>query len=208
MNKAALYALSYGLYVVGVKDGEKLGGCVINTALQVTSKPPRVSIAVSKDNYTHQMVTKAKHFTISVLAQDAQMPLIGGFGFQSSKDVDKFNLVNHREDGQGAPYLGEGSVAYFSCDVFSEVDLGTHTLFIADVAEGEVMAQGEAMTYDYYRNVKNGTVPKNAPTYREPEAHKKGYKCSVCGYETDAETLPDDYRCPICSQPKSVFKKM
>jgi rubredoxin len=49
------------------------------------------------------------------------------------------------------------------------------------------------------------------------------YKCSVCGYVynpeegdpdsgiaagTPFESLPDDWKCPICGAPKDAFEKM
>ena len=208
MDKAALFKLSYGLYIIGVKDGDKQGGCVVNTAMQVTSKPAKVSLTVSKDNHTHDMMMASKHCTVSVLAQNVSMDTVGGFGFRSSKDVDKFDGVAHKMDEQGTPYLTDGMVAYFSCDITDTVDLGSHTLFVANVVEGEVLEDAEPMTYSYYRHVKNGTVPKNAPTYREEEPAQAGYKCSVCGHVETLDTLPEDYRCPICRQPKGVFNKL
>ena len=208
MDKAALFKLSYGLYVIGVKNENKMGGCVVNTAMQITSQPPRVSITIAKENATHDLVQQAKHCTVSVLAQDCDMNIIAQFGFQSSRETDKYDGVDFKTDEQGAPYLTRGTVAYFSCQVINQVDVGTHTIFVCEVQEGEVLAQNEPMTYSYYRQVKKGTVPKAAPTYKEEESTKQGWKCSVCGYETDQETLPDDYVCPICKQPKSVFKKI
>lgn len=47
MDKKVMYDLSYGLYVLTAREGEKDNGCIINTALQVTTSPNRVSIAVN-----------------------------------------------------------------------------------------------------------------------------------------------------------------
>ena len=69
------------------------------------------------------------------------------------------------------------------------------------------------MTYDYYRNVIKGKSPKYAPTYvEEKEEEVDKYVCTICKYEysnslVPFEELPDDWVCPICGAPKSVFKK-
>ena len=41
MDKRAMYKLTYGLFVLTAKEGEKDNGCIINTAGQVTSEPNR-----------------------------------------------------------------------------------------------------------------------------------------------------------------------
>ena len=58
MNSNAMFNISYGLYVLTAKDGEKDNGCIVNTLLQVTSTPNAVSITVNKQNYTHDMILK------------------------------------------------------------------------------------------------------------------------------------------------------
>ena len=51
------------------------------------------------------------------------------------------------------------------------------------------------------------------PCNDEPE-QKKGektmskWKCKVCGYIHEAETLPADFTCPVCKQPASSFEKI
>ena len=135
------------------------------------------------------------------------MDVIGRFGFQSGRDVEKFEGVPHQVDGKGAPHLIEKISSWFSGDIVNTMDVGSHTIFIIAVEEGEVTGpNNEPMTYAYYRTVKNGTSPKNAPTHVEEE-HKSGWKCSVCGYVHEGDELPEDFTCPICRQPRSVFVK-
>ena len=83
MNKKAMYNLSYGLFVLTARVGEKDNGCIINTAGQVTSSPNRISIAVNKENLTHDMILKSGKFNISILSERADFGLFRHFGFQS-----------------------------------------------------------------------------------------------------------------------------
>ena len=63
-NNQAMFKLSYGLFVCTAKRGDKLNGCIINTAQQVTSQPNRISICVNKQNYTHDMILETGVFRI------------------------------------------------------------------------------------------------------------------------------------------------
>jgi flavin reductase (DIM6/NTAB) family NADH-FMN oxidoreductase RutF len=144
-----------------------MNGCTVNTVMQVTSNPIRVSTTVSKTNLTHDMIKKTGLYTVSVLPISAPVPLIGRFGFRSGRELNKFEGIEYESDANGIPYLKNDSIAFMSCKVINTVDLGTHTLFISDVYDSEVFGEEEPMTYAYYRSVKNGKVPKAAPTYRE-----------------------------------------
>ena len=62
MDKKAMYNLSYGLFVLTARRGDKDNGCIINTAGQVTSAPNRISITVNKENFTHDMIRDTGKF--------------------------------------------------------------------------------------------------------------------------------------------------
>ena len=88
MDKKAMYNLSYGLFVLTARQGDKDNGCIINTAGQVTSTPNRISITVNKDNFTHDMIRETGRFNISILSEKADFSLFRHFGFQSGRTVD------------------------------------------------------------------------------------------------------------------------
>ena len=198
----AMYALSYGLFVLTARRGEQDNGCIINTGIQVTSQPNRVLIAVNKSNFTHDMILETGAFNLSVLTEKADFSLFQRFGFQSGRDVDKFQGFAHtlRTDN-GLLAVTEGTGAWLSCKVASTVDLGTHTLFVADVTDGDTLSREPSATYAYYQaNIK----PR--PAAPAAESGKKRWVCTVCGYIYEGETLPADFICPICKHPASDFE--
>ncbi len=224
IDRKALHTLTYGLYIISSKDSQgNFVGCTVDAFQQVTSEPARVSLAVNKENYTTQTIQESGVFAVSVLAQDAPMELIGLFGFQSSKDVDKFAEVSYKLDEQGLPYIDKDIVARISAKVINTVDVGTHLIFIGDVVESEKISPVDPMTYTYYRQAKGGKVPPKAPSYQvdgdietivvetvsviKTEA-KVAWRCSVCGHVEIADELPDDFKCPLCKQPKEKFVKI
>ena len=201
MNKKAIYNLTYGLFVLTARCGEKDNGCIINTAGQVTSTPNRISITVNKDNFTHDMIMESGKFNISILSEAADFDTFKHFGFQSGKNVDKFEGYSAAKRSEnGIYYITEGTNAYISASVEQTIDLGTHTMFVADVTDMEVLKEEPSVTYDFYQsNIK----PKQEKTEK-----KKGYICKICGYIYEGDPLPEDFICPICKHGAADFEKL
>lgn len=207
MNQNALHKLSYGLYIISTTHNGADAGCVANTLHQVTSSPIQLSITLNKENATEQLIEQSGIFNAVALTQDVDMDIIKTFGFSSSRDIDKYANVPHERDCQNIPYLTTHTSAQFTCKVVKQLDLGTHVMFIGELINCEILCKEEVMTYAYYHQVKNGGTPKNAPSYQEAN-DKKGWRCSICGYIYEGEDLPQDYICPLCGAPASVFEKL
>lgn len=200
MDKKAMYRLSYGLFVVTAKEGEKDNGCITNTVMQVTSAPNRISLAVNKENYTHDMILRTGKFLASVISEDASFDLFRHFGFQSGRDVDKFaDFTDVKRTGNGLYAVTKGTNAWISAKVIQSVDLGSHTLFLAEVEDAEVLSDSPSATYAYYQD---HIKPK-------PEKTKTvGWRCRICGYIYEGEELPADFICPICKHGAEDFEKI
>lgn len=200
MDNKAMFNLSYGLFILTAKDGEKDNGCIVNTVGQVTSQPNRISLTVNKANYTHDMILKTKEFNVSVLAENSKFETYRHWGFQSGRNTDKLESISFKRSANGLVYIADETNAFLSAKVVSTLDLGTHTLFIADVTDGEVLSQVPSATYSFYQN---NIKLKPASTEK-----RKGFICTVCGYIYEGETLPDDFICPVCKHPASDFRPL
>ena len=205
MDKKAMYKLTYGLFVLTANENGKDNGCIINTAIQAAGDPNQVSISVSKQNYTHDMIKRTGKFTVSSITEKADFSLFKRFGFQSGKDTDKFQGFDGWMRGiNGVTYITESTNAYISVEVEKSVDLGSHTLFIGKVTDMEVLSDDKSVTYEFYQsNIKPkpeqvGTTPKGETVWR----------CIICGYEYVGEELPKDFICPWCKHPASDFEKI
>ena len=205
MNKKVFRNLSYGVYVVSTLDGDRPVGCTANSIMQITSDPATIAISINHDNYTNSCIAKTGRFAVSILSEKSDPSLIGTFGFQSGREINKFDGVSHtfRKD---LPVL-EDSCGYIVCQVTDTMETSSHTVFLGTVLDGDVLDTFPAMTYAYYHNVIKGKSPKNAPTY-DASTEKKGFRCSVCGHIEEVDELPDDFTCPVCKQPRSVFVKL
>ena len=195
----ALFNISYGLYVLTAKN-KKYNGCIINTLMQVTSVPNRISITINKDNYTTNMIVATGEFNVSILDNTAKFELFKHFGFQSGKTVDKFSgFRNYKLASNGIPYITQRTNAYISAKVVSSVDVGTHIIFIADIVESEILSSNESVTYDFYHK-------KIKPSVKTAN-NKVVYVCRICGYVYSGDPIPDDFICPICKHGKEDFER-
>lgn len=203
MDKRAMYNLSYGLFVLTSALAGRDSGCIINTGIQVTSEPNRVSIAVNKANFTRELIEKSGKFNLSILSEAASFDTFRHFGFQSGRDVDKFaSYTDCQRSANGLCYITAGTNAYISASVEQTVDLGSHMLFIAAVEDMEVLSKDPPATYAYYQS---HIKPKPA---RQPASGKTAWRCTVCGYIYEGEELPADFTCPLCKHPASDFEKI
>jgi len=230
MDGKTLHKISYGLYVVCSKKGLHYNGQIANALFQVTSDPPTIAVSINKENLTHEYISESKVLTISILSEKTPMPFIGNFGFKSGRDIDKFKNITFKLGTTKIPIVTDYNLAYIEVKVFDKIDVGTHTIFIGNVIEGNILTEDIPLTYEYYHKVKGGISPKTAPTYssavdkvQKKEAKKMDkYVCIVCGYIYDPEKgdpdsginpgtkfedIPDDWVCPVCGASKNDFKK-
>jgi flavin reductase (DIM6/NTAB) family NADH-FMN oxidoreductase RutF/rubredoxin len=225
----SLFKISYGLYIVSSGGDHKKNGFICNTVFQITAEPAQFAISCNKNNYTADIIKDVGYMAVSILQQEASKELIGKFGYKSGKDIDKFKGVRYKVGETGVPIVLQDVVAVLEFKLLQTIDIGTHLLFIGELVNGEIIDdKSELLTYNYYRNVKKGIAPKNAPTYIDKSKYNKTaetnklpkYRCPVCGYIYDPakgdiengikpgipfKELPDDWVCPVCGTEKADF---
>lgn len=212
MNNNIFMSMSYGVHVVSTMDQGRPTGCIANSIMQITSSPATVALSMNHDNYTNHCIKETGVFSFSILSEQSDPGLIGGFGFCSGKEANKFDGVDYEMVAE-VPVVKD-SCGYVVCKVIDTMETATHTVFLAEVIEADVYeGAANAMTYAYYHKVVKGKSPKNAPTYqpeeeKKPEKNTKKWVCQVCGYVYEGEELPADYTCPICKQGADQFKQI
>ena len=201
MDNTALFKVEYGLYVLTAHADGKDNGCIINTAMQITSVPPFVGvISVNKQNHTHDMVIMSRRCNVSILTAETPFEVFKRFGFQTGRTVDKFvDYHDIARDENGILYLIKYTNAYLSLEVTDVIDFGTHTMFRSNITGGETLGGAESVTYAHYqRYIKPTPQP----------AQKTGYRCNICGYIYEGKVLPEDFICPLCKHGASDFVKI
>ena len=227
MDLKALHKLGYGLYVVTSRKGDKFNGQIANTVFQITPEPPTIAVSINRKNLTWEYITASGVLAVSVLCQETPLSFIGHFGFKSGRDIDKLKDIQYRLGETGVPIVLDNCVSCFEAKVIDRMDVGTHTIFVAEVVGAEVISDLTCMTYDYYHQIKRGTTPPSAPSYLPekaappPAEAPTKYRCTVCGWVYDPElgdneggikpgtpfaALPDDWVCPVCGAAKDAFE--
>ncbi len=202
MDINALNNINCGLFVLTSADGDKQNGCIINTVMQVTVSPVKISITVNKTNYTAELIKKSGVFNVSCIDESADFSLFQIFGFSSGRDNDKFaDFKDYKTAENGIHYICKNTNAVISAKVVDTVDVGTHYLFVAEVTDAKILSDVPSASYSYYhQNIK--------PKPEVKPAEKTRWVCKICGYVYEGEELPEDYICPICKHPASDFVKI
>ena len=193
----ALFNIGYGLYVVTSNDGNKDNGLIVNAVTQLTDTPNRVAVTINKQNYSHHVIKQTGIMNVNCLDTTAPFSVFQNFGFQSGRNVDKFEGNEKLRSDNGLVFLPRYINSFMSLKVENYLDLGTHGMFICSVTEARVISKNETMTYNYYQ--------KNVKPKPQTEG-KKGYVCKVCGWIYEGESLPEDIVCPLCKHGAADFE--
>lgn len=169
MNLSTLFQLNYGLYIVTTKMGEEFSGCVVNTVTQITAEQkPKLTVAINKENYTCEIAKKSKKINISILSEEADMMLIGKFGFRTGREYDKLQDTQYKLGKNQIPIITQNITGYLETNVIDMIDCNTHTLFVLELQEAETLNKmAKPMTYRYYHEVVKGKTPPKASTYQK-----------------------------------------
>ena len=198
-DMTALFKIGYGLYVVTSNDGKRDNGLIVNAVTQLTDSPNRIAVTINKANYSHHVIKQTGKMNLNCLTVEAPFSVFERFGFQSGRNVDKFEGCTPLRSDNGLVFLPRYINAFMSLKVESYVDLDTHGMFICTVSEARVLSDKETMSYSYYHeNVKPKPVTEG----------KKGYVCKICGYIYEGEELPEDFICPLCKHGAADFEKI
>jgi len=231
LNFEAFFKVTYGLYIVSSGEMNNGNGFISNSVFQVTAEPPQIAACCNKNNFTAEFIQNTGAYSVSVLQQNASAEIIGRFGYKSGREIDKLDGINTMKGETGVPVITQDSIAYLECRLKQTIDVGTHLIFIGEVVSGDVLADLDPLTYTYYRNVKRGVAPKNAPTYIDKtkltgavvKEESAKFQCAACGYIYDPdkgdpdsgikpgtkfEDIPDDWVCPVCGAEKQDFIKL
>jgi len=203
MDKTLLFKLPYGIELISSESNGIVGGCIVNTAIQITDEPTHLVVSITKDSHTAKLMLESKKCIIGLVSDICNMDVIKHFAYKSGNKINKFdtkyNDIFKYKLHDKIPYLTESVICNLICDVKEVVDADTHYLFVLTLQETmEVTKDDLIMTYEMYRSMKSSTGST--------------YVCTVCHYVYDGiipfEQLPDDYICPVCGEGKSAFIKI
>ena len=199
MDLAALFTISHGVYLTGARDSNhRLIGSCIDAVMVVEASPAQILVSLNKQSYTAQTILKTKHFSLTVLPDDASLDLIQLFGMNTSRTTDKWSAGSYTLTDDLPIY--NNAVAGLIVNVESVSETSGHYVLLCSVEQAIPGTMKKPLIYSDYQDKK-----RKEKTMSET----KKWVCSVCGYVYDGEVpfeeLPEDWVCPLCGEPKSVF---
>lgn len=136
-KKIALRAITYGLYVLTARDGDRFGAAGINWVTQASFEPPLVVVGVKTDNDSHELIQSTGKFAVNVLGAD-QLDIAKAFFRSTTAEEGKLNGYAF-EDGPetGSPILVD--VPYWwEATLVDTIARGDHTIFVGEVVNAGV----------------------------------------------------------------------
>jgi flavin reductase (DIM6/NTAB) family NADH-FMN oxidoreductase RutF len=142
-NAGALFKqISHGVYVIGVRDGERQNAFTAAWVMQVSFDPLLLAISINPEHYSYQLLQAGGICTVNVLGQD-QYALAEHFG-RSAKD--KMVGFQWQQAKTGAPVLSE-SLVFFDCQVSHYADAGDHKIAVCKVVAAAELNEGRPLLY-------------------------------------------------------------
>ena len=144
-KKIALRKIPHGLFIVGVKDGERMNAFTGTWLTQASFEPPRVAMGIRKDSGSFQMLKNSRVFSVNVLGKD-QKAIAEHFVKPGKVVGEKLKDYQHKPGKTGAPLLDD-AIAFFECEVREIVNEdGDHAIAIGEVVEAGVRRNEPALT--------------------------------------------------------------
>ena len=127
----ALAALTTGIYVLTVRDGDRRHGMSSSWVTQVSGDPPLVAAAIDRRHFSHDVVERTRRFALNVIGARAKH-LEDYFYSAASRRPDNLDAVAWEDSPDGLPLLRD-AMATLECRVTAEHAAGDHTLFVASI---------------------------------------------------------------------------
>jgi flavin reductase (DIM6/NTAB) family NADH-FMN oxidoreductase RutF len=143
-RQTVLRLFTYGLYVVGVNDGEDANVFTANWLTQVSFDPPLLALSVENDCRSRGIIDRGGCFAVSVL-ESGQRSIASELGRSSKSEPDKLSKARHEWAANGCPVLPD-ALGYLGCEVQSSTPAGDSVLYVARVTEAVSYHQGAPLT--------------------------------------------------------------
>ncbi|WP_341326529.1 flavin reductase family protein [Methylotuvimicrobium sp. KM2] len=134
--------ISHGVYVIGVRDGEKTNAFTAAWVMQVSFSPVMLALSINPEHYSYRLLEAGKCCSVNVLGRD-QMIMTEHFGRSAP---DKMAGYVWQQEKTGAPVLSE-SLAYFDCELSHFTDAGDHRIAVLRVVDAAMLRSGPSMLY-------------------------------------------------------------
>jgi flavin reductase (DIM6/NTAB) family NADH-FMN oxidoreductase RutF len=153
------------LWLVTSAHGGRRGGLIATSVARasIVAELPRMSIAVARQHHTWGLIEGSGRFSLHLLAGN-DLDAIWRFGLASGHDHDKLADLPTDSTPDGNPLYRECR-AWLDCRVEDRLNIGDRTLYVTQIAAGEVRTRGPVLTV--------AALLRNAPPERRAELERR-----------------------------------
>ena len=122
--------------VVAVRSGKKTNAMAVAWHVGLSFDPPLFGILVALKRYTHDLIMKAKEFSVNFMPYE-KINIIAGCGRTGGKQLDKFKTFNIKTEKPvkiSSPVLKDAYASY-ECKLKEHHRVGDHTLFVGEIVQ-------------------------------------------------------------------------
>ena len=124
------------LALIGSRSGDERNGMTASWITQLSMEPVLIGVGVDNTAVTHRLISEGGSFTVNLWdAQDTRVFV--KFSKPAAYADGTLNGRAVREATTGAPVFAE-AIAWMDCEVRHAIDLGTHTLFVGELVDGDI----------------------------------------------------------------------
>lgn len=116
-----------------VETGARRNAMTISFFSEVAHFPAALWISVARTSYSHELLHEGANFSLAVLNKK-QRELALSCGNTSGRSTDKCKSLSLYKSEGGFLFL-EGAIASTGAKIRESVEIGDHTLFVADIVE-------------------------------------------------------------------------
>lgn len=133
--------LEYPLPAVMVTSGDMESSNILTIAWTgiINSDPAMCYISVRKERYSYNLINDSKEFVINLTTEDLARKT-DWVGVRSGSKYDKFremHLTKESAQNVKCPLISESPIN-LECKVVNQLDLGSHTMFMAKILSVDV----------------------------------------------------------------------
>jgi len=124
------------LALIGSRSGDERNGMTASWITQLSMEPVLIGVGVDNTAVTHRLISEGGSFTVNLWdATDTRVFV--KFSKPATYADGTLNGRSVREATTGAPVFTE-AIAWMDCEVRHAIDLGTHTLFVGELVDGDI----------------------------------------------------------------------
>ena len=143
--RRSMRAWTSGVAIVTASHAGEQHGMTVSSFTSIALEPPLIIVSLQTVSRTHELVAQSNAFGVTILAED-QQEISDRFAGRMLDTEDRLAGLETETLVTGAPFI-KGGLAYLDCRVSQTIEVGTNTLYLAEVVSARGDGEGRPLVY-------------------------------------------------------------